>query len=708
MGKAASEGDVQISAVVLRETLHHNPAVVYTCKPGGDYAAMYVAPGVRDMLGHAPQRFTDDPGFWAAGIHPDDRARVFGGLKGLARRGVHTHEYRFRHADGSYRWVRDTLRLVRNEDGTPRKIVGFWIDITGEHGAREAVHASEARLRAILDTVLDGIITIDPDGTVETFNPAAERIFGYKAAEVIGRNVKMLMPPPFRQHHDTYIANYLSTGEARVIGIGREVTGRQKNGHRFAMHLGIAETEVNGRTVFTGCVQDVSARKEAEEALAESHKHVLAILNGLRIGAAVVDEDDKVVFLSDTARRICGKRGTEGLGNDWFTCIPFDAESVARIKAMAERPAREREKVTVRFTPRGRAEFWLEVEVQDDPRAARQRIFLIYDVTELHAAREMLGQESVFEDMVGRSPLMQTVFQQVREVAAGDWTVLIEGETGTGKELVARAIHQLSHRKGGPFVAVNAAGLAESVLTSQLFGHKRGAFTGAVADHKGFFEAAEGGTLFLDEIGDVPMSVQANLLRVLQEWEITRLGETQPRPVDVRVITATNRNLAEEVAAERFRPDLFYRVRVARIHLPPLRERFEDIPLLIGHTLARLRLRSAKAVESVHVDAMRRLTEYAWPGNVRELINAIEFAVIRARGTMLRASDLPPEIAGGGPGPRPHPDGDGAGGREGERGRLVAALERTGGSRVKAARLLGISRATLYRRLREFDLPARR
>jgi DNA-binding NtrC family response regulator len=416
-----------------------------------------------------------------------------------------------------------------------------------------------------------------------------------------------------------------------------------------------------------------------------------------------VDEDDRVVFLSDTARRICNRPDGEGLGERWYECMPFDADSVARIKAMAGRPAPERENVNVHFRPEGRLAFRLEVEVQDDPRVAHQKILLMYDVTDLHAARDVLGQASAFEGMAGRSAAMRDVFQQIRDVAQGDWTVLVEGETGTGKELAAHAIHRLGHRSGGPFVPLNAAGLTESVLASQLFGHKRGAFTGAMADHKGYFEAAEGGTLFLDEIGDIPMSVQASLLRVLQEWEITRLGETTPRPVNVRVIAATNRDLAAEVEAGRFRADLFYRLRVARIRLPSLRERLDDIPLLVGHTLARLRLTTGKPVDSVDNDAMRRLTEYAWPGNVRELISAIRYGEIRARGNVIHAADMPPEIAGSGAREAAaEPDPSAA-----ERERVLAALERAGGSRVQAARLLGISRATLYRRLSDLKVPPR-
>jgi DNA-binding NtrC family response regulator len=299
---------------------------------------------------------------------------------------------------------------------------------------------------------------------------------------------------------------------------------------------------------------------------------------------------------------------------------------------------------------------------------------------------------------------MRRAFQQIQDVARVDSTVLIEGETGTGKELVAGALHAVSHRKDQPFVPVNCAGLTDSLLASQLFGHRKGAFTGAVGDQKGLFEAAEGGTLFLDEIGDISMTVQTSLLRVLQEKEMTRLGETRPIKIDVRVIAATHRDLKEEIAEGRFRADLFYRIRVARIEVPPLRARREDIPLLAEWFLRESRATTGKPIHHISDDAMRALMDYRWPGNVRELKSGIEFAVIRCKGKVLRVDDLPPEI--GLPvalntaiGQQPPKDG-----AEEERQRLLSALERAGGNRAAAARLLGIGRTTLYRRLADLDI----
>ena len=297
---------------------------------------------------------------------------------------------------------------------------------------------------------------------------------------------------------------------------------------------------------------------------------------------------------------------------------------------------------------------------------------------------------------------MQVIFQQIQELARVDSTVLIEGETGTGKELVARAIHRSSHRQKGPFIAVNCAGLTESLVGSQLFGHKRGAFTGAVSDQEGLFEAAEGGTLFLDEIGDIPMAIQTSLLRVLQEREVTRLGESKLRKVNVRVIAATHHNLAKDVKGGQFREDLLYRIRVGRILLPPLRVRREDIPLLSSAFLSQCRATTGRPVETISHPAMRLLMGHSWPGNVRELQHAIEFAVIRSQESALQTFDFPPEVLEHTELPLvtravKAPVSD-------QETHILEALEKTGGNRSAAAKLLGISRVTLYRWLHRLGI----
>jgi DNA-binding NtrC family response regulator len=316
-------------------------------------------------------------------------------------------------------------------------------------------------------------------------------------------------------------------------------------------------------------------------------------------------------------------------------------------------------------------------------------------------------REGALGAMVGHARAMREVFEAVRRVAPTETTVLITGETGTGKELLARAVHDLSERAGGPFIPVNCAALAEGVLESELFGHVRGAFTGAVTDRKGLFAAAAGGTIFLDEVGDVSLSLQQRLLRVLQEREVTPVGAVRPESVDVRVVAATHRELAEEMEMGRFRQDLYYRLNVFRIDVPPLRERAPDIPLLVEAALTRLRERSTSpSVATFSPLAMRLLRAYPWPGNVRELFSVVESAVIRAGSTRIEAQHLPPQIRdperrGQEPGLEERYR---ASDPESEREAILAALDEAGGSRSRAAELLGMSRTTLWRRMKEFGL----
>ncbi len=290
---------------------------------------------------------------------------------------------------------------------------------------------------------------------------------------------------------------------------------------------------------------------------------------------------------------------------------------------------------------------------------------------------------------------MEALLRSVQKVARRDTTVLVRGETGAGKELIARAIHEASSRAGGPFLAINCAALPENLLESQLFGHVRGAFTGALRDHQGHFRSAQGGTLFLDEVAELPLSMQAKLLRVLEEGSVFPVGATHPIPIDARIVAATNRSLRQEVLAGRFREDLMYRIRVVPLFLPSLRERPKDIPLLAKH-FVRTQAQSTDARKSISVEAMDLLQDYAWPGNVRELQNVIEYALAMGEGDVIKAVDLPPEVRGIVPTFLQPQD---SAYRE-----LKLALEKHDWHRQKTAEDLGISRATLWRRMREAGL----
>ena len=303
--------------------------------------------------------------------------------------------------------------------------------------------------------------------------------------------------------------------------------------------------------------------------------------------------------------------------------------------------------------------------------------------------------------VVGRSPAMVEVYRTVARVASSRSTVLIEGESGTGKELIAAALHRHSDRAGGRFVAVDCGSLTDTLLESELFGYVRGAFTGAVGDKKGLFEEANGGTIFLDEIGDIGSSMQAKLLRVLQEYEVKRVGGQEWVHVDVRVVAATNRNLEQLVQQGTFRDDLFYRLKVVTVTLPPLRDRREDIPLLAEHFVRRYAERSGKSIARVTPEAMQLLTEYPWPGNIRELEHCIERAVALANGQVLTPDDLAPELRSSIEATlfRGAPTLE-----EVKRRYLAHVLQETGGNISRAAAILGVERRSLQRMLRRYGL----
>jgi len=321
-------------------------------------------------------------------------------------------------------------------------------------------------------------------------------------------------------------------------------------------------------------------------------------------------------------------------------------------------------------------------------------------VEENRALRQRTGPgDTRIENIVGRSPPMLDVYKMVARVAPTLSTVLVVGESGTGKELVARAIHTNSPRAAGPFVAVNCTALTESLLESELFGHAKGAFTGAQAARRGLFEEAQGGTLFLDEIGDVGAKMQAQLLRVLQEGEIRRVGSSEAVKIDVRIVAATNRELDEEVKEGRFREDLYFRINVVTVRLPPLRERPSDIPLLVNHFLAKYAARERRADAGIAEEAMAALRRYAWPGNVRELENVIERSLALSKDGVILPSDLPGELSGAGHAPPQGLADDRPTLAELERRYIELVLSETGGNKKRAAEILGIDRRTLYRTL---------
>ncbi|MGB5158526.1 sigma-54 interaction domain-containing protein [Desulfobacterium sp. N47] len=328
--------------------------------------------------------------------------------------------------------------------------------------------------------------------------------------------------------------------------------------------------------------------------------------------------------------------------------------------------------------------------------------------TRITALRDQLCSENGFQGMLGASVAIERVFELISNVATSDAPIIIFGESGTGKELVARAIHDIGQRKNKPFVKVNCAALNESLLESELFGHVKGAFTGAHKGREGRFEAAHGGDIFLDEIGDLPLITQIKLLRVLEEKTIERVGDNKPIRVDVRIITATNKNLETLVKNGSFREDLFYRINVIPIYVPPLRKRREDIPLFVDHSIQRIRLKTGKDIKGIDDNAMRLLMTYEWPGNIRELKSAFEYAAVSCQESIIKPHNFPPNIYQQNISPvtkskKSKPDRIAV-----KKTQIIEALKQADGNQSEAARILGISRVTVWSRMKRFDIQLKR
>jgi PAS domain S-box-containing protein len=574
-------------------------------------------------------------------------------------------------------------------------------------GQLEATQQTVKFLETLLRVSADGILITDAMQNIIIVNESFCNFFERKWREVVGTNLCVWL----EQFDEGALQRWAKLEKCvrhKDACSGAEFRMMGKEGARYlsvnaSLLKRIRDEEIG---VIISIWHDITEHKNAEAKLKEmleevkkSHDKCASVLNMLRLGTIAVDQEGLVKFVNENIERLTGKSQKAVQGARWEDLIVLDKHNNKDLKQMLSGSPSKRKKLSTQVLFRKNKRHYMDIEVKDEPGNPDSKMILLYDMSEIHDLRRMLDKKTQFYDLIGKSKQMQDVYQRIRDVSSVDWTVLIEGETGAGKELVAQAIHFASHRKDKPFIPVNCAGLTDSLLNSQLFGHKRGAFTGAVADQEGLFEAANGGTIFLDEIGDIPISVQTKLLRVLQEREITRVGEAMPRKVDVRILVATNRDIAEEAEEGRFRKDLLYRIKVIRIKIPPLCQRREDIPLLVTSFLAESRVATGKAVEEVCSNAMRCLLNYSWPGNVRELKSAIEYAVISCREPVIKLQDLPPELL-----EFPSTKSPKMLTSEDERTRLLMALEQAHRNRTRAAHLLGISRAALYRRMTKLGI----
>ena len=434
--------------------------------------------------------------------------------------------------------------------------------------------------------------------------------------------------------------------------------------------------------------------------------YIESIINLLNEAVFVYDENLKIRYFNKAAERITGYSQEEVLGRKCITILDQsvclnNCELCLTVKNGLNREAHFMSTFLRKDGAKRLGEFQAGILRRDD--AGTRVVVALNDVTELSELRKELKEVHSFRNMIGKSPVMKDLFETIQNVAFYDSTVFIQGESGTGKELVARAIHHSSPRAGKNLIKVNCTAFADTLLESELFGHAKGAFTGALRDRIGRFEEAHGGTIFLDEIGDLNPAIQVKLLRVLQEKEVERVGENTTRKVDIRIIAATNKDILEEVKAGRFREDLYYRLNVIPLHLPPLRERREDIPALIEHFIKRWNERHQKSITGIANEALAPLIDHAWPGNIRELENVVEQTCVKCSGSRIERSELPAYLYGGN-GARTAP----ARARRRKwltRDLVEQALADNGGNQTRAAQQLGVHRITLWRKMKEFDIP---
>ena len=448
------------------------------------------------------------------------------------------------------------------------------------------------------------------------------------------------------------------------------------------------------------------------ETLLRDPQFVPEVFETMRDGLLVVDADGYIKLFNRAAEEITGYRREEIIGRK---CAVLGCDTCA----MLTEAGRQRNGKSVRFSSvhdkeccmagaDGRPVYVLKnlVILRDDRGQIIGAVESITDITslymkeqELQGLRQELRQEYWFMGLLGKSVPMQRLYEHIRNAAVSEAPVLIYGESGSGKNLAANAIHKLSRRKDGPFIQMNCASLNEQLLESELFGHKKGSFTGAVSDRTGRFEAADGGSIFLDEIGDMPVTMQIKLLRVLEEKVVERVGDHTPIPVNIRLISATNKDLNSMISQERFREDLLYRINSIVIKVPPLRERREDIPLIAIHYLKKISHVNNKEIRNISPAAMQVLQDFPWPGNVRRLINALEYSAVTCRTDTIDVPDLPDYLV--------HEKKESLDENNVERERLRSTLALYKGNKTLAARHLNISRTTLWKKVKAFGLDNR-
>jgi PAS domain S-box-containing protein len=568
----------------------------------------------------------------------------------------------------------------------------------------EGVTRERDAYKTVFEEIEDGYAECDLSGNAVYFNPAYCRLIGYEPEEVPGMGYKQYLDTANAQKAYNAFNEVYRTGKPNK-SFNYEII--RKDGARRIVEISISlkKNESGIPAGYRCIIRDVSDRYHAERELARQRTRMEAIFLSVKDAIITVDTDMTVIDANASAEQICGLPAERMIHRDFTlrhccgACREVLAETLEKKTIVREyqvecnHPDRPKQKVSLSSAP-----------LENREGEFLGAVLVIRDITRLSDLEKELKQRSTFHSIVGASHKMQAIYKLLENLSDFETTVLIKGESGTGKELVAQALHHTGNRAFKPFVSVNCSALAENLLESELFGHVKGAFTGAIRDYQGRFQAAHTGTLLLDEIGDISPRIQLKLLRVLQEKQFERVGDNQTLTVDVRVIACTNRDLKNLVKTGEFREDLYYRLNVMEITLPPLRDRMEDLPLLVNHFIARFEKKFNLRIPAVSPAVMNAFMNYTWPGNIRELEHSIERAVVLSRSAAIGLEHIPHEISGyafrtGAPRPDKEPESD-------FRRETLDALVKTGWNKAKAARILGIDRKTIYRRIERFSLDA--
>jgi PAS domain S-box-containing protein len=563
--------------------------------------------------------------------------------------------------------------------------VESFIDIT-----RELQH------EAILDSVADGVLAVNSDGMITTFNKAAEEMTGYSHSEVVGMNCAEVL---FGSRNNQACPMSACLREKTSM-VDREMFIIGKDGYSIPVSISAASIISHNGSIIGGVQTFRNNTQGLQKAL---------ILDSVADGVFTVDRDWRITSFNLSAEMITGWPRQEAIGK--FCSDIFSSTICGRNCAIAESLYTGKPVANRSISIKSKAGKQVSVSISAAPLVDHEGNVLggvetFRDLSVEQSLRQQLTGKYSFEQMISKNPAMQRLFQIMPDISRSESNVLVLGESGTGKELVANAIFSASQRRDKPFVIVNCGALPDTLLESELFGYKAGAFTDAKKDRIGRFAAAEGGTIFLDEIGDIPQSLQVKLLRVLQQKIYEPLGSNTPVKADVRIIAATNKDLPELVKAGTFRDDLYYRLSVVNLYLPPLRERREDIPLLVDHFVEKFRAEKQKDIGGVSDEVIGMLMRYNYPGNIRELENIIEYAFILCSGGLIQVNHLPDSFKS--------PEENGASAltlpnakctlEELEKSAILASLNRNQWRKMMTCEELGISKDTLRRKIEKYNL----